>query len=465
MGDGICLSPASNSISVSVSPTLSKPLVTVTGNTILCGSSTVQLSAPAGFTYNWSTSETTQTITTGTAGNYTVTISNGTCTSPVSDAITVSAVVVLPKPTITVTGNTALCNGAFTVLSAPVSPFYLWSNGATNQQITVTTAGNYSVQVGNAANCLSVASDATVITQTGSVCAPLINPPTIANSSRCGTGTVLLTASGGTGAQEYRWYDVLTGGTIVSTGATYTTPSIAATTIYFVSIFDSALPGESNRVPVVASVVNYAAPVLAGPATISICAGNSATLSAPTGFTKYLWSNGADTQQIQPTTGGTYSVQVGDATCLSPASNSITINVNPIIPKPTVTATGNTILCGSSTVQLSAPAGFTYNWSTPSGNQTTQNITTSTAGNYTVTISNGTCTSPTSDIVNVTSVAELPKPTITVTGSTALCNGAFAVLSAPVSPFYLWSNGSTAQQITVATAGSYSVQVAMQPTA
>jgi gliding motility-associated-like protein len=55
---------------------------------------------------------------------------------------------------------------------------YQWSNGQTTQGISVSTAGTYSVVVGNAANCLSTASTATTIASTGQPCTggPTIDP-------------------------------------------------------------------------------------------------------------------------------------------------------------------------------------------------------------------------------------------------------------------------------------------------
>ncbi len=461
-----CQSDPSDVFTVT-SGSIPKPVITPSGSTDVCGSGTVRLTAPAGYAgYLWSNLSTTPFID-APAGTYTVTVSDGTCNSPVSDAVTVNTSSVPATQAIVNKGASVLCigpgAGSFTQLEAPAGfSNYLWSTNETTRQIIVNAADTYTVQVGNSAGCLSAASAPVTITSSGVACTNgVISPPTVVNGNNCGTGTVTLTASGATGGQVYRWYNSLTDATVLFTGSVFTTPTISATTIYYASIYDASGPAESSRVPATATIVNYTAPTLSGPAAISICAGTSTTLSAPTGFLTYKWSDNSNTQQIQPNSNGSYSVQVGEPGCLSPPSNSITIVVVPVIPKPTVTPNGSIILCGSSTVELSAPAGFTYNWSTPSGSLTTQNITASTVGNYSVTVSNGTCTSPASDVVNVTTVAVLPKPTITVTGNTALCIGGFAVLKAPTSPFYLWSDGSTSQQITVtaATAGNYTVKV------
>jgi PKD repeat protein len=350
--------------------------------------------------------------------------------------------------------STNLCIGAFVVLQAPINNFYLWNNGETSRQIVATTAGTYTVQVGNAANCLSVASDGLVVTETGLPCTGA-SGPTVANVNRCGPGSITITASGATGGQVYRWYDAPTGGTLLNTGNPYS-PTIAATTPFYVSIFDPGNSTETNRSAVTATVVSIITPTI-NPGNVSICEGSTTLLSGPTGFVQYLWSNNATTQQIPVSDNGTFTLQAGDGTCLSASSAPVTVTKVPAIAKPVITAVGSTALCGSSSVTLRAPTGFSsYTWSTGS---TLAEITVSSAGNYTVVVGNGTCTSPTSDAINVTAVTIPSQPTIAVTGSTALCNGAFVVLTAPASfSNYVWNNGETTRQIVVTVAGSYFVQ-------
>jgi hypothetical protein len=56
--------------------------------------------------------------------------------------------------------------------------------------------------------------------------------PTTTPSSRCGTGTLTLSASGCAGS--YNWYASSTGGTSLGTTAAFTTPSISTTTTYII---------------------------------------------------------------------------------------------------------------------------------------------------------------------------------------------------------------------------------------
>ncbi|RYD97575.1 MAG: T9SS type A sorting domain-containing protein [Sphingobacteriales bacterium] len=60
------------------------------------------------------------------------------------------------------------------------------------------------------------------------------NVLTTTNGTRCGTGTVLLQATGNTGA-TLNWYAAATGGTSLGTGTTFTTPSLLSTTNFYVS--------------------------------------------------------------------------------------------------------------------------------------------------------------------------------------------------------------------------------------
>jgi hypothetical protein len=121
------------------------PIITANGPTSFCGSGSVQLSAPAGFSYLWNTGATTQSITVTTANSYSVRTIAGTCTSANSAATVVTIGTKPGTPTITAKAPTSLCASGSVVLAAPVGFNYIWSNGATTPTITVTQAGNFTV--------------------------------------------------------------------------------------------------------------------------------------------------------------------------------------------------------------------------------------------------------------------------------------------------------------------------------
>ncbi|MEO6486923.1 MAG: hypothetical protein ABIO78_03155 [Thermoanaerobaculia bacterium] len=97
-----------------------------------------------------------------------------------------------------------------------------------------------------------------------------------------------------------------------------------------------------------------------------------------------------------------------------------------------------------------------YLWS---NGAVTQSITVTTAGSYSITVtdSNG-CTAASTP--TAVTVAALPAATITASGPTSVCTGGSVTLSAPAGmSSYSWSDGSSTQSITVTTGGTYSATV------
>ncbi|HNR48927.1 MAG TPA: T9SS type A sorting domain-containing protein [Bacteroidia bacterium] len=124
---------------------------------------------------------------------------------------------------------------------------------------------------------------------------------------------------------------------------------------------------------------------------------------------------------------------------------------------PTISASGPLAFCAGGNVKLTASAGNSYLWS---NGATTQAITVTSSGTYSVTVNTSTG-SGTSAPVTVT-VNSLPTATISANGPTTFAQGGSVTLtssSAGSGGSYLWSNGSTSQSIVVTTGGNYTVIV------
>jgi gliding motility-associated-like protein len=122
---------------------------------------------------------------------------------------------------------------------------------ATTSTLSATQNGTYTVEVTDTNGCKKLSSSI-ILTATG---------PVGTSNSRCGSGPVTLSASGGANGQ-YRWYTVATGGTAIAgeVNSTYS-PTVATTTDYFVTI--PATNGcESFRTKVTATVNTGCAPVI-----------------------------------------------------------------------------------------------------------------------------------------------------------------------------------------------------------
>ncbi len=110
--------------------------------------------------------------------------------------------------------------------------------------------------------------------------------PTTTGANNCGSGTMILNASGGSNGQ-YKWYTVATGGTAIvgEVNSSYTTPSLSTTTTYYVTI--TAGGCESTRTPVTATIITAPAPTVVGS---SACPNSSITLTASGGSNgQYKW--------------------------------------------------------------------------------------------------------------------------------------------------------------------------------
>lgn len=104
-------------------------------NTICSGQSTTLTASGTGATgYAWSTSESTASITVSptTTTIYTVTVSNGPCGETTMYTVTVS-----DPPVASITGNTTICDGQSTTLTANGGGTYVWSDATTANTITV----------------------------------------------------------------------------------------------------------------------------------------------------------------------------------------------------------------------------------------------------------------------------------------------------------------------------------------
>ncbi len=194
-----------------------------------------------------------------------------------------------------------------------------------------------------------------------------------------------------------------------------------------------------------------ATPTITAAGPVTICQGSSVTLtsSATTGNT---WSTGATTQAITVSTAGSYTVTAALGSCTKTSAAKV-VTVNPLPTAPTISASGSTTICSGGSVTLTSSSTTGNTWSTGA---TTQSITVSAAGTYSVTYNNGTCTA-TSTPTTVTVVSTPVVPTITAAGATTFCQGGSVVLTSSATSGNTWSTGATTQSITVTSAGNYTV--------
>jgi gliding motility-associated-like protein len=185
----------------------------------------------------------------------------------------------------------------------------------------------------------------------------------------------------------------------------------------------------------------------------SLCPGDTVSLTASLPGS-YLWSNGATTSSITVASTGTYTVTVTNAQGCSGVSSPVQITtLQP--PAATVSSSSNSSACPGDSVVLTAGAANSYSWS---NGQTTQSISVTTPGNYTVVVTNG---SGCSAVSMPTSVNFHPQNSSTISpgNNVIIPQGTTAILTANSGTGYLWSTGETSQAITVSAAATYTVTV------
>ena len=124
-----------------------------------------------------------------------------------------------------------------------------------------------------------------------------------------------------------------------------------------------------------------------------------------------------------------YNWQLQEPGCVS-ARVPVTATIE--LPAPSITPDGTINLCDGASATITSGSAPSYSWS---NGATTQAITITTGGNYSVTISNGTCNA-TSAIVNVTA-GTTPTAAFTYTSS----NLSYDFTSSSLGNSYIWDFG------------------------
>jgi len=361
------------------------------------------------------------------------------------------------------TSCTGIVNFIDLTTNGPVSWFWNFGDGtySTLQQPSHTylANGTYSVTL-RTGNSFGLDS----LTKSNYITINKPSDPFVVSASRCDSGSVTLSASGG---DILQWYDAATGGNLVFSGTTFNTPILGATQTYYVQdsvpgithncglpdisgtggytssgahslIFNCLVPlklvsvdiyGNTTTAPgsktiellssagtVLQSVtVNIASNLNTVPLNFDIPVGTGLMLQCTDGTNLFRNNAGltypyttAGFISITGTDAGTgryyyfYNWVISTQGCLS---NRVPVTAGILLPNAQVTPNGNITLCSGQTVTFTSQAATSYLW-TP-GNETTQSIVVSTAGTYSVQITHDSCTAVSLPIV-ITTTSSMP---------------------------------------------------------
>ncbi len=192
-----------------------------------------------------------------------------------------------------------------------------------------------------------------------------------------------------------------------------------------------AVTGSDNG----SNITIHALPtILANASPISVCQGNTLTLSGSGGNT-YTWSNSVNNGvAFIPSSTTTYTVTGTDAFGCS-KTNTITVPVNPI-PTVTCSVLPNDTVCAGTLCTLTGAGATSYTWTNGVSNNISFIPTVTTT--YTVTGSSAGCTSTSTMSIKVN---PLPIINVTTIPNDTICAGESVSLTASGAQNYSWTNG------------------------
>lgn len=299
---------------------------------------------------------------------------------------------VIPRPVIkfnnVVTNNPQICAGSTATLTAnPVAnTVFNWYTQATGGAAIASATGTFTTPALTTTTTYYVeavrtgctdASERTpvVVTVNAIPAAPVV---TNNNISVCSGSAATFVAQNVPGV-TVNWYDAASGGNLVGTGNTFTSPALTATTNYYAEALSGGTCISPARTQVTATVSPLpTAPGLTSP-SVTICDGDMAVLSvaSPVAGTTYNWYNAATGGTLLFTganyttpalhTNTSYYVEAVNANgCSSSARTQGTVTVQPKPADPTLAAGATTISAGqTATITVTnAQTGITYNWYT-----------------------------------------------------------------------------------------------------
>ena len=411
----------------------------------------------APFSYVWAGGTTTANRSSLTAGNYTVTLTDGkSCTVSMTHNVGQPSQVTI-TPTLTQPG--CITKGSIgIVISGGNGPYTAdWADMAgTNNTVSrsALAAGTYSLTVTDARGCTS-SYNTTLTTPT---CASTLEV-CISNIPETFSTTSDPTVT------SYTW-SVPSGGVIISGQGTtsirvnWSGVSVGTSQIC-VSTSNSCGPGSQYCRPI--NTKGLIATVTASPP----CAGTDLVLYS-SGGTQYFWSgpNGFTSTSANPvrhnadaTMSGYYALTVTDTDGCQ-AIGGVQVDIQ---DAPTTSIQSYNAGCGLANgfIDLTAFAGtmpYSYSWS--NGTTTQDNFSLS-RGNYVVTVTDANGCMNTA----AASIGEVNGPNVALTGMNVLCYGTSTGsiendVTGGTAPYrYFWSHGATTQYLSNLMPGLYQVTV------
>lgn len=375
-------------------------------------------------------------------------ISNG-CPSLSRTAVTL---IELAPPPVSILGDTIICAGETTILTATGADTYLWNTGATSETIEVGAAGTYTVTGTDANGCTATAT--VQVTVSESLEASFDNQDVLCNGDA--TGTANVQAFGGTPPYTYNWSNQATGSS---------NPGLTAGT-YFLTITDS----NDCTLETSTEITEPEAIVIAVTTDSVRCSGGAdgrASLSITGGTPGYnvLWPDQSTALSRTDLSAGSYEVSVSDINQCATTVSVLIDEPDPIFIEPLSVQDVSCAGASNGSINILVGGGtapYDIQWSNGSTGTTVENLA---AGSYEVSVTDANdCLTSASFTINQPQTLEISDAQI----GSATCEGASdgsinLTISGGTPPYnFDWSDGSTTEDLVGVPAGTYSVEITDQ---
>jgi len=349
------------------------------------------------------------------------------------------------QPSLSVTSTNPLCNGqcngtiTLTATGGTPAYSYVWTGPSGYVSYVPTPyglcAGTYNVTVTDSGALTATTS--VTLTQPAVLTAGITTTTNASCNGAC-DGTITISASGGTPPYTYFWNTVPQQYTPAVTDLCAGAYSVTVVDANACSCTANAVVSELPPIVITISGQNTVCPGTTTSITASVTGGIPSY--------SYSWNNSTNLPTIDNATVGTWCVTVADAN-LCTATQCLTITELPAVSS-SFTYTGNQCNSIGNAINFtntgSTGGGVTYSWTFAGGTpatSTTENpagITFNVAGafNVTHTVSDGACTSSTTESINISSPISI-NHSVTNASCFGMCDGVVSITVTGGTPPYL----------------------------
>jgi hypothetical protein len=451
-----------------------KPVISASGSVTFCAGQSLVLKSSSISGNAWYRNDTVivgevgQELQVSQAGEYTVRVNAGSCSSAFSDPVKAVVIASPSVPAINSGGVNSICAGSTLQLSVSAVGTYQWLKdgvalqGETKAVLGVTSAGKYAVRVFNASGCSATSVEISITVL------PSPPKPTIlegASLSSCAKIPVQLTSSSVSGNQWSRFGVDIPG----ATGATYTTTDSGT---YTVRVTNTNGCYQSSAPTTVKVLPSPAKPDITPKGQATLCSGSSIEFRSDSVYGSQWLRNGTPITggtgaRLSVTQAGQYSLRItGSNGCIS-TSDVTTVALSSTPPVPSITAATSTSICEGSKVVLVSSSVSGNQWFRDglAINEAVKNIyEAGDAGDYSVRVTNAAGCYSVSPIVKVSVQANPPIPQISADGPLSFCEGGKVVLKSSASQGNQWIfngvpiSGASSSTLEVFGTGDYQVR-------